>query len=127
MTQDDLVRFPARLKPEVHSALVEYTKQNGGSINTAINNLLGFVLKYSLKDNGGPLDSLLPEYGSNLVKMEHIIQEFIREDTLKDFENANSQLYLDFISRKFDNMSVQDRKLLSEVAYSLAQKNEISE
>lgn len=79
------------------------------------------------QDNGGPLDSLLPEYGSNLVKMEHIIQEFIREDTLKDFENANSQLYLDFISRKFDNMSVQDRKLLSEVAYSLAQKNEISE
>lgn len=46
MSQQELVRFPARLQPELHKNLVAYSEQNGISVNTAINNLLNLALGY---------------------------------------------------------------------------------
>ncbi len=123
MTQQDLVRFPARLDPALHGDLAKYAEQNNVSINTAINQLLRFSLKYGLQGEGNILDSVLSGFKSNLIKANYILEQFIQDEVTKDFENLNSSLYLDYISKKFETLDLQDRKLLSELAYSLAMKN----
>lgn len=122
MSQQELVRFPARLQPEVHRDLVAYSEKYGISINSTINALLSFVLGYVVEGRGNELDSLLPEYGSNLMKMQIIIEEYIQKEVLKEFEDLDQDQYLEHLAKNIQNVNPQDRKLLSELAYSLANK-----
>mgnify|MGYP006181686517 CR=1 FL=1 len=39
-----------------------------------------------------------------------------------ELENQNSELYLDFIGKKFDNLDVQERKLLADLVSALTNK-----
>lgn len=124
MSQQELVRFPARLHPSIHEDLTKYAEQNGASINTSINQLLSFAIKYGLKGEGNALDGVLIDFKSNLIKANYILEQYIQDEVLKDFEDLNSDLYLEYIAKKFENLDSKDRKLLSDLAYSLASKNE---
>ncbi|WP_288402288.1 hypothetical protein [uncultured Acinetobacter sp.] len=68
MSQQELVRFPARLQPELHKNLVAYSEKNGISINTAINNLLEFSLGY---------DNILPNLINKTKGYEEVIQKLL--------------------------------------------------
>ncbi len=124
MSQQELVRFPARLQPSIHEDLAKYAEQNGASINTSINQLLGFALKYGLQGEGNALDGVLKDFKSNLIKANYILEQYVQDEALKDFEDLNSNLYLEYIARKFENLDSKDRKLLSDIAYSLALKKD---
>ncbi len=123
MSQSDLIRFPARLDPQIHSDLLTYVKQQGGSINTAINNLLQFALRYGLQGEGSLLDSYLPDLKTNLGKAEFIIEQFIHSEISSEFDDlTNGQRYQDYISTKIEELEPHDKKLLAELAGSLARK-----
>lgn len=123
MSQSDLIRFPARLDPKIHGDLLAYVKQQGGSINTAINNLLQFALRYGLQGEGSLLDSYLPDLKTNLSKAEFIIEQFIHSEISSEFDDlTNGQRYQDYISTKIEELEPHDKKLLAELAGSLARK-----
>ncbi|EOG8501992.1 hypothetical protein ACLI5L_003843, partial [Acinetobacter baumannii] len=121
MSQSDLVRFPARLDPKIHNDLLTYVKQQGGSINTAINNLLQFALKYGLQGEGNLLDGYLPNSKSNLSKAEYIIDQFIQNEISSEFDDlTNGQKYQDYLTTKIEELEPYEKKLLAELASSLA-------
>ncbi|EMH9841896.1 hypothetical protein RGM12_003608 [Acinetobacter baumannii] len=123
MSQSDLVRFPARLDPKIHNDLLTYVKQQGGSINTAINNLLQFALKYGLQGEGNLLDGYLPNSKSNLSKAEYIIDQFIQNEISSEFDDlTNGQKYQDYLTTKIEELELYEKKLLAELASSLANK-----
>ncbi|EXD17326.1 hypothetical protein ACKEPL_01035 [Acinetobacter baumannii] len=123
MSQSDLIRFPARLDPKIHSDLLAYVKQQGGSINTAINNLLQFALKYALQGEGNLLDCYLPDSKTNLSKAEFIIEQFIHNEISSEFDDPTKGLkYQEYISTKIEELEPHDKKLLAELAGSLARK-----
>ncbi|CAI3135718.1 hypothetical protein LB193_003658 [Acinetobacter baumannii] len=123
MSQSDLVRFPARLDPKIHNDLLTYVKQQGGSINTAINNLLQFALKYGLQGEGNLLDGYLPNSKSNLSKAEYIIDQFIQNEISSEFDDlTNGQKYQDYLTTKIEELEPYEKKLLAELASSLANK-----
>ncbi|MCE1272209.1 MAG: hypothetical protein LWW88_11750 [Acinetobacter sp.] len=122
MSQQELVRFPARLQPNIHENLVAYAQQEGCSINTAVNLLLRFALDFGLKGKNEDLDEYLPDQKDNLNKINNIIDKFLLEVTVDEFARNNSQLYLKFIETQFENLKDEDRKVLSDVAYALANK-----
>lgn len=123
MSQQDLVRFPARLQPDTHEDLVAYAQQQGSSINTAINSLLKFALYYGLKGKHQYLDECIPEQNDNLQKVGYFVDKGILDMTVKNIEENNSQIFLKFIESQFNALKSEDKKLLSEVARALAKKN----
>lgn len=127
MSQQDLVRFPARLQPEIHENLVAYAQQQGYSINAAMNVLLKFALSYGLKGRNEHLDKSLPDQNDNLQKASYFVDKGILDDIVKEFGESNSEAYLEYIQNQFKSLNAVDRKLLSDVAYSLAQKKISSE
>ncbi len=122
MSQSELIRFPARLLPKVHEDLVAYSEQQGESINTCINELLKFGLYYALKGNKESLDEFMPDQESNLLKIIQIIDKYLLEVAVDEYAANNSEVYLEFIGNQFKNLKDTERKILSDVAYALANK-----
>ena len=91
-------------------------------MNSAMVQLLDFSLELGLQGEGNLLDSTLTDFKTNLIKAKYIIGEYIQQEIVADFENKNSELYLDFIGKKFDNLDVQERKLLADLVSVLANK-----
>ncbi|MEM9992844.1 MAG: hypothetical protein AAGE79_01720 [Acinetobacter pittii] len=123
MSQKDLVRFPARLQPDIHEDLVVYAQQQDTSINTAINSLLKFALKYGLKGKNQYLDKCIPEQKDNLQKVSYFVDKGILDITVEEINKNNSQIYLKLIETQFETLKDEDRKLLSDVAYALASRD----
>lgn len=119
---NDVVRLQTRLPAETHQNLSKYAEQQGLSLNSAMVQLLDFALELGLQGEGNMLDSTLPDFKTNLIKAKYIIEEYIQQEIFADFENQNSELYLKFIGKKFENLDVQERKLLADLATALANK-----
>lgn len=122
MSSKELIRLQARLPQSTHENLTKYAEQQGISMNSAMVQLLDFSLELGLQGEGNPLDSTLLGFKTNLLKAKYMINEYIQQEIVADFENLNSEVYLDFISRRFDNLDVQERKLLADLASALANK-----
>lgn len=122
MVQQELVRFPARLQPEIHKDLVKYIEQEGGSINTAINNLLSFALKYALSGENKLLDETLTDFKTNLLKIKFIVDEFLIDDAIDSFAKENNQYYLDYVSERFVELDHSKQKLVTELLHALINK-----
>lgn len=122
MSSKELIRLQARLPQSTHENLTKYAEQQGISMNSAMIQLLDFSLELGLQGEGNPLDSTLLGFKTNLLKAKYMIDEYIQQEIVADFENLNSEVYLDFISRRFDNLDVQERKLLADLASALANK-----
>ena len=122
MSSKELIRLQARLPQATHENLTKYAEQQGISMNSAMVQLLDFSLELGLQGEGNLLDSTLADFKTNLIKAKYIIGEYIQQEIVADFENKNSELYLDFIGKKFDNLDVQERKLLADLVSVLANK-----
>lgn len=122
MSSKELIRLQARLPQATHENLTKYAEQQGISMNSAMVQLLDFSLEIGLQGEGNLLDSALTDFKTNLIKAKYIIGEYIQQEIVADFENKNSELYLDFIGKKFDNLDVQERKLLADLVSVLANK-----
>lgn len=122
MSSKELIRLQARLPQATHENLTKYAEQQGISMNSAMVQLLDFSLELGLQGEGNLLDSTLRDFKTNLIKAKYIIGEYIQQEIVADFENKNSELYLDFIGKKFDNLDVQERKLLADLVSVLANK-----
>lgn len=122
MSSKELIRLQARLPQSTHENLTKYAEQQGISMNSAMVQLLDFSLELGLQSEGNLLDSTLTDFKTNLIKAKYIIGEYIQQEIVADFENKNSELYLDFIGKKFDNLDVQERKLLADLVSVLANK-----
>lgn len=122
MSSKELIRLQARLPQATHENLTKYAEQQGISMNSAMVRLLDFSLEIGLQGEGNLLDSALTDFKTNLIKAKYIIGEYIQQEIVADFENKNSELYLDFIGKKFDNLDVQERKLLADLVSVLANK-----
>jgi len=122
MSSKELIRLQARLPQATHENLTKYAEQQGTSMNSAMVQLLDFSLELGLQGEGNLLDSTLTDFKNNLIKVKYIIGEYIKQELMSDFENQNSELYLDFIGKKFDNIDVQERKLLADLVSALANK-----
>ena len=122
MSSKELIRLQARLPQATHENLTKYAEQQGISMNSAMVQLLDFSLELGLRGEGNLLDSTLTDFKTNLIKAKYIIGEYIQQELVADFGNQNSELYLDFIGKKFDNLDVQERKLLADLVSALANK-----
>lgn len=122
MSSKELIRLQARLPQGTHENLTKYAEQQGISMNSAMVQLLDFSLELGLQGEGNLLDSTLTDFKTNLIKAKYIIGEYIQQEIIADFENQNSELYLDFIGKKFGNLDVQERKLLADLVSALANK-----
>ncbi len=122
MSSKELIRLQARLPQATHENLTKYAEQQGISMNSAMVQLLDFSLELGLQGEGNLLDSTLTDFKTNLIKAKYIIGEYIQQEIVADFENQNSELYLDFIGKKFDNLDVQERKLLADLVSALTNK-----
>ena len=122
MSSKELIRLQARLPQATHENLTKYAEQQGISMNSAMVQLLDFSLELALQGEGNLLDSTLTDSKTNLIKAKYIIGEYIQQEIVADFENQNSELYLDFIGKKFGNLDVQERKLLADLVSALANK-----
>lgn len=122
MSSKELIRLQARLPQATHENLIKYAEQQGISMNSAMVQLLDFSLELGLQGEGNLLDSTLRDFKTNLIKAKYIIGEYIQQEIVADFENQNSELYLDFIGKKFGNLDVQERKLLADLVSALANK-----
>lgn len=122
MKPNDVVRLQTRLPAETHQNLSKYAEQQGLSLNSAMVQLLDFALELGLQGEGNMLDSTLPDFKTNLIKARYIIEQYIQQEVLADFEDLNSGLYLEFIGKKFENLDARERKLLADLATALANK-----
>ncbi|HGH3131560.1 TPA: hypothetical protein ACJKZV_002966, partial [Acinetobacter baumannii] len=60
---------------------------------------------------------------TNLGKAEFIIEQFIHSEISSEFDDlTNGQRYQDYISTKIEELEPHDKKLLAELAGSLARK-----
>lgn len=122
MSSKELIRLQARLPQATHENLTKYAEQQGISMNSAMVQLLDFSLELGLQGEGNLLDSTLTDFKTNLIKAKYIIDEYIQQEVLADFESQNSDLYLEFIGKKFQNLDIQERKILADLATALANK-----
>lgn len=122
MSSKELIRLQARLPQATHENLTKYAEQQGISMNSAMVQLLDFSLELGLQGEGNLLDSTLTDFKTNLIKAKYIIGEYIQKEILADFENQNSDLYLEFIGKKFENLDIQERKILADLTTALANK-----
>ncbi|MFW1939552.1 hypothetical protein [Acinetobacter junii] len=122
MSSKELIRLQARLPQATHENLTIYAEQQGISMNSAMVQLLDFALELGLQGEGNLLDSTLTNFKTNLIKAKYIIEEYIQQEVLADFENQNSDLYLEFIGKKFENLDIQERKILADLTTALANK-----
>ncbi len=122
MSSKELIRLQARLPQTTHENLTKYAEQQGLSLNSAMVQLLDFSLELGLQGEGNLLDSALTDFKNNLIKAKYIVGEYIQQEIVDEFENINSELYLEFIGKKFENLDVQDRKLLADLTTALANK-----
>lgn len=122
MSSKELIRLQARLPQTTHENLTKYAEQQGLSLNSAMVQLLDFSLELGLQGEGNLLDNMLTDFKNNLIKAKYILGEYIQQEIVDEFENLNSELYLEFIGKKFENLDVQDRKLLADLTTALANK-----
>ncbi|ELX06841.1 hypothetical protein J506_1666 [Acinetobacter baumannii 625974] len=64
----------------------------------------------------------MPDQESNLLKIIQIIDKYLLEVAVDEYAANNSEVYLEFIGNQFKNLKDTERKILSDVAYALANK-----
>ncbi|MEL4299809.1 hypothetical protein [Acinetobacter ursingii] len=118
----DIVRLQTRLPEATHSKLVEYAKEQNLSMNNAMIQLLDFALSYAKIGENKILDESLDGFKNNLLKVKYIVDGFLVDDVLEEYARSNDKQYLEYISERFTHLSFEDKKLLSNIAHSLADK-----